>query len=135
MSVLFTEVTGYGNGRPAPTRYGERSSTVDLRSRRVEEYIASSVDEAIGEMLGQAVVDYFYAVLREKGISRRDLSGRMRLFCSLLDDEFGVQSAAIQRQVARKLFGKLGLEFSHDEQKMLLNYIQDAKEMIRNVER
>jgi hypothetical protein len=103
-------------------------------SKQIDDYIAASIDLAIGEMLGETVVDSFYVNLNERGISRKDVRRKIRLFCSLLDETFGLQSAAIQRTIAKKLFDKLGLVFTPDGAKTLKDYVADAKEMLAHVE-
>ena len=97
-------------------------------SKRIDDYIAVSIDESIAEMLGGAVVDSFFIHLNEQGISRKDAPKKVALFCSLLDETFGIQSKAIQRNIAKRLFDKLGLIITLDEDKQLIEYVREAKE-------
>ena len=67
-----------------------------VSQERIDENLASAIDEAIGEMLGEAVVDAFYAHLNERGISRKNVTDKLKLFCSALDVTFGFDSNSIQ---------------------------------------
>jgi len=96
--------------------------------------MAIVVDEAIGELLGETVVNSFYVHLNEKGLSRKDVTNKLKLFCSILDETFGIQSLAIQRNIARKLYARLAFAFSPDETKSLLDYVEDAEKTWRRLQ-
>ncbi|HUK27404.1 MAG TPA: hypothetical protein VLV31_03185 [Candidatus Acidoferrales bacterium] len=100
--------------------------------KSIEEYITSSIDETIGEMLGQSVIDSLHVHLAELGIPWKKPQVKVRLFSSLLDSTFGIQSTVIQRDIARKLYAKLGLFFTVDEGKGLADYVAEAKEAMLN---
>ncbi|HUK49760.1 MAG TPA: hypothetical protein VLV18_01895 [Terriglobales bacterium] len=80
-------------------------------------------------MLGSAVIDSFYIHLNEKGIPRRRLQRKVKLFCHVLDTTFALQSSMIQRSIAKRLFERLGLAFTPVDGKTLPDYIEDAKRM------
>jgi len=103
-----------------------------LDDPKVAEHIASSVDEAVADMLGDAVVDAFYVHLNEKGVTRKDLGSKVKLLCTILDDTFGIQSRAIQRNIAKKLFSRLGLDFQPvaGDEKSLPDFIRDANKLM-----
>ncbi len=113
-----------------PSRMQTSTSKVD--QELIEASLARAVDEAISEMLGEAVVEAFYAHLQERRISRANLHDKLRSFCSALDVTFGIDSNAIQRGIARRLFASLGLTFSPVEGKGLVEYVQLAKEMMKH---
>ena len=102
---------------------------------QVELILAAAVDEAIEEMLGEGVLEAFYVHLNESGISRKDLPNKVKLFSTVLETTFGIQSTTIQRNVAKKLFNRLNLEFQSLEDdskdsKSLPDFIKDAKKAI-----
>jgi DNA-binding Lrp family transcriptional regulator len=106
---------------------------VTRREDLIEAYIAASIDEAIREMLGEGVIEAFYVYLNEKGISRGEMPDKLKLFCSALDTTFGVQSNAIQRGIARRLFAKIELHFSPADKQSLNDYVQEARRELRLV--
>ena len=108
-------------------------SSADSR-KQIDEYIALSVDTAIGEMLGEAVVDAFYVYMNERGVARREVRQKVKLFCSILDNTFGIQSQPMQRKIAQKLFSRLGLAFTPIRETTLVDYVATAEEMLRHVE-
>ena len=110
------------------------SHVTQRANKSVDENIADSVDETVGEMLGDTVIEALYAHLYEKRISRKNLLEKVDVFCKALDETFGVDSKAIQRNIAKRLFLKLDLDFVPDKDRGLIEYVKDARQEIANLE-
>jgi hypothetical protein len=68
--------------------------------------------------------------LLEIGVSRNDLAGKLKLFCSALDTTFEDSSVTVQRAIARRLFSKLGLEFVPIKGAGLIEYVREASKRL-----
>ena len=101
----------------------------DRQDDGIEEHLAASVDEALGDLLGSSVVEAFDAYLLDMGVSQSDLTRRVELLCSALDDTFEERSISIQEEIARRLFNKLGMKFVPIEGAGLVEYIREAREI------
>ena len=90
--------------------------------------LVESIDEAITDLLGRAITDALYAHLQTvHSISRDGLPHRLDSLTTPLQRIFGAPSSqTITRAIAKKFF-KLGLEFTANPTRTLLEYVDEAK--------
>ena len=91
--------------------------------------LVESIDETITELLSRAVVDALYAHLETfHSISRDELPNRLDALFSALEKIFGVRgSQTITKAIAKKFYLKLGLEFTDNPSRTLVEYVDQAK--------
>ena len=91
--------------------------------------LIESIDETITELLSRAVVDALYAHLETfHSISRDELPHRLDALFSALEKIFGVRgSQTITKAIAKKFYLKLGLEFTDNPSRTLVEYVDQAK--------
>ena len=91
--------------------------------------MVESIDETITELLSRAVVDALYAHLETfHSISRDELPNRLDVLFSALEKIFGVRgSQTITKAIAKKFYLKLGLEFTDNPSRTLVEYVDQAK--------
>jgi len=91
--------------------------------------LVESIDETITELLSRAVVDALYAHLETfHSISRDELPNRLDVLFSALEKIFGVRgSQTITKAIAKKFYLKLGLEFTDNPSRTLVEYVDQAK--------
>ena len=96
--------------------------------------MVESIDETITELLSRAVVDALYAHLQTfHSISRDELPHRLDTLLTTLEKTFGVRSSqTITKAIARKFYLKLGLEFTANLSRTLLEYVDEAKIKLQN---
>ena len=97
--------------------------------REFNDALVESIDETITDLLSRAVVDALYAHLQTiYSISRGDVPYRLDTLFTALEKIFGVRSSqTITKAIARTFYLKLGLEFTANPSRTLLEYVDDAK--------
>ena len=93
-----------------------------------------SIDETITAILSRTVVDALYAHLQTVySISRDEIPYRLDTLYTTLEKIFGVRSSqTITKAIARKFYLKLGLEFTGNPSRTLLEYVDEAKMKLQN---
>jgi hypothetical protein len=96
--------------------------------------LVESIDETITELLSRAVVDALYAHLQTfHSISKDEVPYRLDTLFTILEKLFGVPSSqTITKMVARRFYFKLGLEFTANPRRTLLEYVDEAKMRLQN---
>jgi len=96
--------------------------------------LVESIDETITDLLGRAVVDALYAHLQTfHSISRDEIPYRLDTLFAILEKILGVRSSqTIAKAIARKVYLKLGLEFTGNPSRTLLEYVDEAKMKLQN---
>jgi hypothetical protein len=95
--------------------------------------LVESIDETIANLLSRTVVDSLYAHLKKNhSISRDEVPYRLDALFAILEKIFGVSSSqTITKAIARKFYLKLGLEFTANLSRTLLEYVDEAKTMLQ----
>lgn len=112
--VLITQL----KGEPAPpsATSSTQSAAPGLLIRGnaiLESAILDSIDEAIEDLLGADVRDAIYDNLERRNLLPKiELPNHLDIFCQLLDETFGRGSRTIERAIARRLYKRLGLDFT-----------------------
>jgi len=79
------------------------------------------------------VVDALYAHLQTfHSITRDELPYRLDTLLTTLERIFGASSQTITKAIARKFYLKLGLEFTVNPSRTLLEYVDEAKMKVQN---
>jgi hypothetical protein len=91
--------------------------------------LVESIDETITALLSQAVVSALYAHLHKThSITRDKIPYRLDALVATLEKIFGVSSSqTITKAIARKFYLKLGLEFTGNPSRTLIEYVDEAK--------
>ena len=95
--------------------------------------MVESVDETITDLLSRAVVDALYAHLQTiYSISRDEVPYRLDTLLTTLEKIFGASSQIITKTIARRFYLKLGLGFTDNPSRTLLEYVDEAKMKLQN---
>jgi len=102
--------------------------------KEFNDVLVESIDETITALLSRTVVDALYAHLQTNySISRDEVPYRLDTLLTTLQRIFGVPSSqTITRVVARRFYLKLGLEFTSNASRTLLEYVDEAKVKLQN---
>jgi len=110
---------------------GPQHPLIELREPQLElnDALVESIDETITVLFSRAVVDALYAHLQTfHSISRDEVPYRLDTLFTTLQKTFGVRSSqTITKAIARKFCLKLGLEFTGNPNRTLLEYVEEAK--------
>jgi len=110
---------------------GPQDPLIELREPQLElnDALVESIDETITVLFSRAVVDALYAHLQTfHSISRDEVPYRLDTLFTTLQKTFGVRSSqTITKAIARKFCLKLGLEFTGNPNRTLLEYVEEAK--------
>ena len=117
---------------------GLQAPLIDLRQPQlgmeINETLVESIDETIAELLSRTVVDALYTHLQTyHSISRKELPHRLDALVTILEKIFGVRSSqTITKTIARKFCLKLGLEFTPNPTRSLLEYVDEVRMKMEN---
>ena len=91
--------------------------------------LLDSVEDAVSSVLGEQVVrSLFIRLERFDGLSRDEIPHRLDTFFEALEKAFGKTSGkTIGRFIIKVLYVRLGLEFDSRSNRMLLDYVKDAR--------
>ena len=91
--------------------------------------MSQSIDETITILLSREVTDALYLFLQKvHSISKDEVPHKLETLSATLEKTFGVAgSRTITKAIARNLYSKLGLPFSNDFGRTLLEYIEAAE--------
>jgi hypothetical protein len=97
--------------------------------REFNDLLVEAIDETITALLSRTVVEALYAHLQTfHSISRDDVPYRLDTLLTALEKIFGVRSSqTITKAVARKFYLKLGLKFTGNPSRTLIEYVDEAK--------
>jgi hypothetical protein len=96
--------------------------------------LLESIDETIGALFGQNVLEALYLNLKNKrSIRREEISNQLPTLSVVLQQYFGSSAATIGRSIARRLYSKLGFQFTNRDDYQLIDYVRDAKNKFRQV--
>lgn len=80
------------------------------------------------QVLGESVRYVIYHhVERNSSLRREEIPERLKDFHKALESLFGAGARVIERIVADRLYGKLGLKFEEHEGWTLVDYVNNAK--------
>jgi hypothetical protein len=116
---------------------GLQDPLIELRQpqldREFNDVLVESIDETIADLLSRAVVDALYAHLQAiYSISRDEVPCRLDTLFTTLEKIFGASSQVITKTIAKRFYLKLGLEFTGNPSRTLLEYVDEAKMKLQN---
>jgi hypothetical protein len=96
---------------------------------RLNVLLRESIDETISTLFSDQVVEALYVHLQKvHSISKNEVPDRLEALSSALEKTFGLPSSrTIGRAIARRFFVKLGLAFTNNLTRTLLDYVEDAR--------
>ena len=105
---------------------------VTTNSNDFNSALIEAFEESIREILGPAVLESLYRGLEKRYDARKDeIPYRLETAFGLLSNIFGLQgSHTLSRQIARRLYKKLGLPPGEIEGYTLMESIEAAKRML-----
>ena len=102
---------------------------MEARLENLNVLVSKSIDETIATLLSREVTDALYLFLQKAhSISKDDVPHKLETLSATLEKTFGVAgSRTITKAIAKNLYSKLGLSFSNDPSRTLLEYVEAAK--------
>jgi len=95
--------------------------------------LLDSMDEAIGSLLSQDVVDAFRSILKNKrSISPEEIPDNLPTISIVQKKYFGPSAQIIQDEIVHRLFSKCGLEFQKNEDCQLTDYVEIARKKLKS---
>jgi hypothetical protein len=105
------------------------SSSVSLKT--LDELIFESIDEVLTDLLGRKPKEAIYDYLeRNHSLARDMIPKNLRKFIELLESTFGRGCKTICKAIAKRLFDKLGWEFTEIKGFELLDYLEAVRARI-----
>jgi len=94
--------------------------------------LVETIDETITTLLSRGVADALYAHLQfTYSISKCEIPFRLDTLLSTLEKTFGFNSSrTISKAIARRLYARLGLAFSNNHDRTILEYVDEAKNKV-----
>jgi len=100
-------------------------------SRQVHGRFDSAVLESVDEgllVLGETVrYVILYCIQTTYQIKREEIPSKLQMFREALQSNFGAGADAIEKHIAKTLYGKLNLKFEEHEGWTMVDYVKDAK--------
>ena len=103
-----------------------------LRHQEFNSALLEAIDESLGEVLGQRVLESLYSVLEKHyDVTREELPYRLDTAYKLLGEVFGIQATrTISKSIVRRLYEKVNLEFEDAAGLGLMEYVEMAKKKL-----
>jgi hypothetical protein len=94
--------------------------------------LLEAIDESIGELLGQRVLESLHSLLEKRyDVTRDELPYRLDTAYKLLGEVFGIQATGtISTHIIRRLYQKLNLEFEDAADLGLIQGVELAKKRL-----
>ena len=101
----------------------------DRQNQDFNAILAESIRETIAQLLSPKVVESVFEHLEKVySIKKDEIPSRLDMLLLALETIFGSRSSGvIGKAIARRLYSRLGLEFSDDPQMNLVGYVEKAK--------
>jgi hypothetical protein len=95
--------------------------------------LLDSMDHALTNLFGPNAKQAFYGYFEEKfGFTRESITLRLDKFLVALSETFGVTGVVVLgRTIAKRLYSNLGLPFKEQPAYTLLDYVKEAKIILR----
>ncbi len=101
---------------------------VNFAKKDIDRLLLEAADESLTDLLGAKVRQATYVSLeRNYGLAREAIPEKCEKFGSSLEKIFGVGGRTIGKVIAKKLFSRLGLEFSEKFGYQIQDYVKEAK--------
>jgi hypothetical protein len=90
--------------------------------------LVESIEKTVAQLLSSQVAEALFKNLeRTYSIKKDEIPNRLDALVSILEDTFGESTKVLGKAIAKRFYSRLGLEFSNDPQKTLIDYIEKSK--------
>jgi hypothetical protein len=99
-----------------------------------DRFLLDSIDDALTDVLGRQFKEAVYEYIEHQfHIARSALPDRLDVLDSALSMALGgIASTVVGRAIAKRFYAKLGLQFIQKSNHSLLNYVTDARLVMRD---
>jgi len=96
------------------------------------ENLLDSIEDAVKSVLGEEVLESLFVNLQTfHGLTREEIPRRLDVFFPALERAFGNTSGkTVGRFIIKVLYVRLGLEFNNKSNRLLLDYVEDARRKV-----
>ena len=96
------------------------------------ETLLDSIEDAVKSVLGEQVLESLFVNLQTfHGLTREEIPRRLDVFFPALERAFGNTSGkTVGRFIVKVLYIRLGLEFNGKSNRLLLDYVEDARRRV-----
>ena len=102
---------------------------------RFSTLLLESIEEALVNLLGQRVKQTIYGCLERQGLRKHQIPEYLPRFDAFLEDNFGRSGAVIERQIAKRLYTRLGMNLVEVPHYALTDYVDMAFRRLSRLER
>ena len=104
-------------------------ATLVEESDRFNQTLLDCVDDAVRAIMGEEVLQSLFVNLGTyQGLSREEIPFHLDVFFPALEKAFGQPSGrTVGRFIIKVLYARLGLEFDSASNRVLLDYVEDAR--------
>jgi len=96
--------------------------------------LSESIEETLVNLLGEHVKQTIYECLERQGLRKCQIPEHLPTFDAFLKDNFGRAGAVIERQIARRLYTRLGLKLVQVPHYGLTDYVDTAFRQLSRLE-
>jgi len=97
--------------------------------------LSDSIEEVLGDLLGERAKQAIYACLERQGLPQHQIPDHLPRFDAFLEDTFGRAGRVIETQIAERLHTQIGLELIAVPHYGLTDYVDMASRRLSRVER
>ena len=101
-------------------------STSSILSLSITEALSRSIEETLRDLVGERVKEALFNCLEEQGVRRDEIPESLTKFEVFLEQRLGKAGPVIQKQIAKRLYSKLGLELVEVPRLGLSDYVDIA---------
>jgi hypothetical protein len=108
-------------------------ATAMVERHDVDYVLLDSIDQALTDVFGPSAKQAFYGYFKEKlGFTKESMTLRLDKFLVALSETFGSTGVVVLgRTIARRLCSNLELVFKEEPNYTLLDYVKEAKMLLR----
>jgi hypothetical protein len=123
--------TGEGNRKMPEIEAPHKDSVSEFLSETIfEEILADAVKEGM-RFLGESSRQAIYIYIEKKcGLKQEEHPKQLKIFHESLTGIFGIGADIIEQQIAKVLYGRLGLDYKEHEKWTIIEYVEEAKKRI-----
>jgi len=91
--------------------------------------LTESIRETIAQLLSPKIAEQIFEHLeRFYSVKKDELPSHLDMLLLALKTNFGLRSSqVIEKAIARRFYSRLGIEFSDNPQRTLVDYVENAK--------
>jgi AraC-like DNA-binding protein len=104
------------------------------RAARLNALLVESIDESLSSLLSHQVADALFAHLEARTVTRDQISHQLDMFHYTLERVFGPSARTVEKNITKRLYGKLGLGYIEDPRMTLAGHVKYLKSQTSNTE-